>query len=635
MNFGEQQETERADPLAWLLALSGEGLAGVGLKRVAASVFSVAGGRGGRNAARSLKRALRLYFEAGDREKAWGVSNRLRHAAEGDPDTAFIMFSLAREGAGQPALCALQRTLLGSRNLQYIRLALSIPLMDGDSDTDYALLQETALFLESQPGARGASAFLSSDLVTWALMRCDFPAARRYLGVVQAHLDSGRYGIVGRSIGFHLLHWSGDEKAAGYALGNVISPPPPDARARRMAMPRRVDDGKIRIGYVSADFFARHATMKLLGNVLERHDRERFEITLFCLSPDDEIRQDDAEREKWGRAIDVKAMTDEEIAACIRENGIDILVDLKGYTINHRCRIFNLPSAPVHVAWLGYPAPALNVDLDYVIGDPFVLPDSARPDWQETFCRLPETYQPNDPVGRPPIAPAARADFGLPADRFIYASCNNPLKIVPRVIDLWCEILRRTPKSMLWLHSRGETQWRNLLREFARQGIAEERIVQMPFEGDYARHLNRMQLADVGLDTFPCNGHTTTSEQLWAGLPVLTVKGTHFASRVSESLLNAIGLPGMVARDDAAYLAQAVALYEDRELLARNRSALETGRFTRPLFDAERFCRHLETAYAMMAARARAGLQPDVIDVPVLPPREGSFEARAATAAAS
>lgn len=633
MTLDDQQEMRRPDPLARLFALLGEGLSRVGLRRSAAAVFAAAGDRGGRDAAGYLKRALRLHFEAGDLEKAGAVSGTLGYAAEADPDTAFIMFSLASEEVGQRALCALQRTLLGSRNLQYIRLALSIPLMDGDSDADYALLQETARFLEGQTGARGVHAFLCADLVMWALMRCDFPAARRYIDIAQAQLDSGRYGIVGRIVGFHLLHWSGDEKAAGYALGNVISPSPPGARAQRMAMPRRADDGKIRIGYVSADFFPRHATMKLLGNVLERHDSERFEITLFCLSPDDEIRQVGLEREKWGKVIDVKPMTDEEIAACVRENGIDILVDLKGYTLNHRCRIFNLPSAPVHVAWLGYPAPALNVDLDYVIGDRFVLPDSARPDWQETFCRLPETYQPNDPVNRPPIMPATRADFGLPADRFIYASCNNPHKITPRVIDLWCGILRRAPESILWLHCREETHWRNLLREFARQGIAEERIFHMPFEGDYARHLNRMQLADLGLDTFPCNGHTTTSEQLWAGLPVLAVKGTHFASRVSESLLNAIGLAELVAEDDAAYVAQAVALYEDRALLARHRHTLELGRFTRPLFDAERFCRHLETAYEMMAARAQAGLEPAVIDVPALPPREGSFEARAVSAA--
>lgn len=610
---------------ALVCALFGRVFLALGRKATAATVLEAAGEGGGARANDCLKRAMQLCFELGDDDRALAIANRLRHQADNDPDIAFVLVSTLLKRDEKSQIAFLQRPLLKSRNISHISLGLTVFTLDMDDDDDYELLNRTARFLEGEAGGRVCLAFLSALLVMWALKRCDYPLARRYLDLVGAELGKGYYGVLGLVTGFLAFHWLPDEHAVKHALGSVSSPPPSNERARRRAMRHRWDDNKIRLGYVSADFCSLHATMKLLGNVLERHDRERFEVTLFCNTPEEYLSSNAFDRARWGTVVDIRELSDEDAVARIRERNIDILVDLKGYTADSRCKMFNLPAAPVHVAWLGYPTTAVNIDLDYVIGDPFVLPDSARPDWGEVFCRLPETYQPNDPVHRPRSTPPARADFGLPPDRFVYASFNAPHKITPRVIDLWCRILRRTPDSVIWLFWRKEVQKSNLLREFARQGVAAERVLFMRDE-PYGVHLRRIQLADIGLDTFPCNGHTTTSEQLWSGLPVVTVKGTHFASRVSESLLNAIGLPELVADDHDAYVELAVALHDDRDRLAACRRALEAGRFTRPLFDAERFCRHLETAYTMMAGRAKAGLEPEVIDVPALPPREGSFE---------
>ncbi|MGI6246139.1 MAG: glycosyl transferase [Pseudochelatococcus sp.] len=612
------------DIRAWVCALSGKVLLASGGKAAAAAVLAQAGDGETRRVEDCLKQAMQLHFERGDAESVRVIGRRLRRRGETDPDIAFMLMSVLPDEEDKNRVFAFQRLLLKSRNLKYVSLCLSVLKLDTGSEGDYELLQETSLFLEQEAGGRALHAFLSAHLVMWALERCDYPAARCALAVAEANLKQGRRGILGLVQGLHAIHWWGDDGAAAHAVA-VALPPQPEARARRRAMPHRWDDDRIRIGYVSADFLDIHATMQLLGNVLERHDRSRFDVTLFCHTPDDYIARNNFDRTQWGDVVDIREMSDEDAVRCIRDRNTDILVDLKGYTMHSRNRIFNFPAAPVHVAWLGYPTTAVNVDLDYVIGDPFVLPDSARPDWKEAFCRLPETYQPNDPVRRPPPTPLARADFGLPPDRFIFGSFNNPHKITPAVIDLWCRILRRTPDGLMWIYAREERQQNNLLKEFVRQGIAAERVSFMSHETP-ARHLDRMQLADLGLDTFPYNGHTTTSEQLWSGLPVLAVRGTHFASRVSESLLNAIGLPELVAGDNDAYVELAVSLYHDRERLSGYRRALEAGRFTRPLFDAERFCRHLERAYATMAARAKAGLEPDVIDVPAMPARQGSFE---------
>jgi predicted O-linked N-acetylglucosamine transferase (SPINDLY family) len=270
------------------------------------------------------------------------------------------------------------------------------------------------------------------------------------------------------------------------------------------------------------------------------------------------------------------------------------------------------------VTWLGYPGSVPGVGLDYTISDRIVTPDSSKPHYEEKLCRLPECYQPNDSVSRPRPRPARRADHGLPEGAFVYASFNNVYKINREMVAVWADILRRTPDSVFWCLAPVPAR-ANLLEAFAAERVDAERLV---FAGaiDYAAHIDRVALADLALDTFPCNGHTTTSDLLWAGVPVLALSGESFASRVSESLLSAIGLEEMAVRDRAAYADLAVRLHDDRPLLAFYAERLARNLSSAPLFDSTRFTRHLESAFAAMAARARAGLPPDHIDVPAMTP---------------
>ncbi len=363
--------------------------------------------------------------------------------------------------------------------------------------------------------------------------------------------------------------------------------------------------------------------MKLFRAVLKMHDPERFDVTLFCYTAEEHLGED-VDRSDWGKIITVREMSDVDAAQVIRDHEIDVLIEMKGHTRNSRPAILNHKPAPIHVAWLGFPGTTVNVDLDYVIGDRYVLPDVAKPHYWEKFCRLPESYQPNDPYNRPQTEMFTRKDAKLPEDAFVFASFNATRKISLENINLWIRILKATPKSVLWMLCKDQRAHDNILRKFTSAGIDRKRIVFTTVVA-YEAHIARLKLADVGLDTFPVNGHTTTSEQLWAGLPVLTVKGTHFASRVSESLLHAIDLPETIAESNEDYVQRAIDLYNNPDKVKALKQRLEDNRWIKPLFDVERFTRHLEKAYEMMVDRAKARLEPDHIDVPALPPRETSF----------
>nr|WP_244651089.1 hypothetical protein [Rhizobium sp. CFBP 8762] len=424
---------------------------------------------------------------------------------------------------------------------------------------------------------------------------------------------------------FHSINWCPDEELVKYS-GQLSFLTQEWHRYNRRNQ-KHVWSDKLRIGYLSSDFYSSHATMKLVSDIFETHDNTRFDITYFCHTDSKELAVSSFSLNNCGNVIRVKDMSDNEVADAIQAAQIDILVDLKGHTSGSRSSILNLPCAPIHVSWLGFPGTTVNIDLDYIIGDKYVLPDGAQPHYWERFCRLPESYQPNSPRRRPLPPPETRSKVGLPDDKFVFVSFNAGRKISGTVLDSWINILKRTPDSVLWLMVASENQQKNIAKRIKRSGIALDRI-KFTVAAKYAYHMARLQAADLALDTYPYNGHTTTSEKLWAGLPVLCVKGSHFASRVSESLLNAIGLEGLVAEDFQAYEDRAVELYENPDQIKAYKEQLVQNRFIKPLFDAERFTRHLETAYEMMADRARRGLEPALIDVPALPPRTEPFMTR-------
>ena len=356
---------------------------------------------------------------------------------------------------------------------------------------------------------------------------------------------------------------------------------------------------RIRLGYFSADFH-RHATAYLIAELFECHDRSKFEVIAFSFGPQN---GDDMQKRiiaACDRYIDVSARTDREVAALSRDMEIDIAVDLKGLSGGHRLGIFAHRAAPIQVAYLGYPCTLGASYIDYIIADSTIIPDGSRRFYTEKVINLPNSYQVNDRKRRAADRVFTRAELGLPDTGFVFCCFNNHYKISPSTFDVWMRILKAVEGSVLWLLA-GDPAAANLRREAQARGVDPARLV---FAGrvEPEEHLARQQRADLFLDTLPCNAHTTASDALWVGLPVLTCPGESFTSRVAASLLNAVDMPEMIAPTLAAYEALAVQLAKEPAQLAAVRQKLAQNRATSPLFDTDLFTRHIEAAYSEMRA---------------------------------
>lgn len=382
------------------------------------------------------------------------------------------------------------------------------------------------------------------------------------------------------------------------------------------ALPVRRDTGprgRLRIGYLSADYHE-HATAALIAELIERHDRSRVEAVAFSYGPDDGGPMRRRLIAGFDGFVDISACSHADAAARIRADGVDILVDLKGYTQHARPEIAAHRPAPVQVQWLGYPGTTGTGFIDYVIGDPLVTPLDHQPFYAERIVQLPVCYQPNDrnrPIGPTP----SRAACGLPERGVVFCCFNAAYKITPALFDLWCRLLRAVPDSVLWLLDSHPEASANLRREAARRGVAGDRLIFAARRAP-AEHLARYRLADLFLDTTPVGAHTTASDALWAGLPVLTVTGDGFASRVGTSLLRAASLPELAVRSLADYEATALRLACDPAGLVRLKARLAAERDRTPLFDTDRFARALERAYATMWEVQAAGMPPRPFTVP-------------------
>lgn len=383
------------------------------------------------------------------------------------------------------------------------------------------------------------------------------------------------------------------------------------------------EGGRIRVGYLSADFFT-HATAMLLAEVLEQMDRERFEIIGYCYSPDDasELRQRIVDA--FDRFVPIGGMSNLEAAQKIHDDGIDILVDLKGYTRNGRTEILAYRPAPIQVNYLGYPGTMGSDLVDYILADPVVAPMAHQEHYTERIVHLPHCYQPNDRQRRIADAPVRRADFGLPEDAFVFCSFNNIYKVGPELFDVWMRLLTQVPGSVLWILAGGEAR-ENLKRQAAARGVDPARLV---FAGHSPgpEHLARHRLADLFLDTLPCNAHTTASDALWAGLPVLTCIGETFAGRVAASLLTAMDLDELITTNFDDYERLALALAQDGARLEAIRRKIEAGRETSPLFDTARYARNLERAYETMVDIMKRGEAPQAFAVAEPKPADNSGE---------
>jgi predicted O-linked N-acetylglucosamine transferase (SPINDLY family) len=371
---------------------------------------------------------------------------------------------------------------------------------------------------------------------------------------------------------------------------------------------------KLRIGYFSADF-RNHAVMQLLVGAFECHDRDAFEIHAFCYGPEAEDAMRARIRATMDHFHECARLSDGALIAMARRAGIDIAVDLNGYTQDARLAPFAARLAPVQVSYLGYPGTVGGTFLDYIVADATVLPMDQQRFYDEKIVHLPDSYQAND--DRRAIAPEtpSRAEAGLPADGFVYCCFNNAYEITPEVFASWMRILNAVPGSVLWLLANEAEAMDRLRAVAAGQGVDPARLVFAPHLPS-ARHLARHRLGDLFLDTLPYNAHTTASDALWAGLPVLTQIGNAFAGRVAASLLNAVGLPELITRDAAAYEALGNALGRDPARAGALKAKLAAAIATAPLFNTPRFTRHLEGAYRMMWQRHAAGLPPEGFAVP-------------------
>jgi predicted O-linked N-acetylglucosamine transferase (SPINDLY family) len=378
---------------------------------------------------------------------------------------------------------------------------------------------------------------------------------------------------------------------------------------QRDVLPVRRDGGRIRIGYVSGEL-RRHAVGHLMARLLECHDRAAFEVHALSIGS---VTGDPVQariRAAVDGFHDCATLPDEQLVAHARALGLDIAIDLNGYTGDLRSAVLARGIAPVQVGFLGYPGTSGGAFLDYVIADDVVIPPGAEADWSEQVVRLPHCFLPTDDLRRIATDGITRARFGLPETGFVFCCFNNTHKILPAVFDAWMRILAAVPGSVLWLREETAPATINLLAAAAARGIDPARLVMAQRVDDMAEHLGRHALADLFLDTLPYNAHTTAADALQAGLPVLTQPGRAFAGRVAASLLTTLGLPALIVDNAAAHEAEAIALARDPARLGALRACLAAALPTSVLRDTPRQARNLERAFRVMHRTSQAQTPP-------------------------
>jgi predicted O-linked N-acetylglucosamine transferase (SPINDLY family) len=388
-----------------------------------------------------------------------------------------------------------------------------------------------------------------------------------------------------------------------------IKPPPDAVFAHEVS----VRGQRIRLGYLSGDFH-QHATAQLMAELFELHDRDRFEVFAYSYGPDDASAMRARLLRAFDRFVDIRALAHREAARLIHADEVDILIDLKGYTHHARPAISAHRPAPVQVSYLGYPATMGADFIDYIIVDPIVVPMSQQPYFSEKLVHLPASYQVNDRRRGAAKTATSRQDWGLPDGGLVFCSFNNSYKISPAIFEIWMRLLRSVPGSVLWLLEANALVKDNLRLEAEKRGMDAARLIFAPRIAP-AQHLERHRHADLFLDTLPCNAHTTASDALWAGLPVLTCCGDTFAGRVAASLLTAVGMGELIAPSLEAYEYSALALARDPQRLVALRQKLADNRDISALFDPVKLTGNIEAAYARMWQTRLSGERPAAFSI--------------------
>jgi protein O-GlcNAc transferase len=444
---------------------------------------------------------------------------------------------------------------------------------------------DRALQLPGQPHAFGGAAMAAINLCDWTR-------------TAEIGAQMPRRVAAGETISpWVLLGYSGDEMLQRQCAANVIGerfpllPPPLATGSYR--------HDRIRLAYISSDI-GYHPVATQIVQLIESHDRARFEIIGVATNPDDGSPQRRRLAAAFDRFIDAHQLPPRAAAEQLRALEVDVLVDLNGHTQGDNFDILSFRPAPVQAAWLGYAGTTAAPFMNYVIADRVITPNADA--YSEKIVYLPNSFFPNDTTRAPGRAPS-RAEAGLPQDGFVFCSFNNNWKLTEPVFAIWMRLLASLPGSVLWLKQAGEKAKANLQQAARDRGVAPDRLIFAP-PAPLDVHLARHRLADLFLDTLPYNAHATACDALWAGLPVLTCRGTAFAGRVAASLLTAIGLPELITETAQDYEALALALARDPARLAAIRQKLADSRTTAPLFDTPRLARDVEAAYQKMLAAA-------------------------------
>ena len=518
-----------------------------------------------------------------------------------------LALSLQRSHRHNDAILAFMNALSTQMANAVLHFQLGMSFKDLGLKREASECVRTALILglgSSDLAARGQLAFMERET-------CNWPVAAQTLTELRAALSKIPDDLPAETSPFSHAVLVDDpletlKVARHYALHMARNARPLPRRAVHKNSKGRAE--RLRIGYLSADFH-QHATSQLMMQMLERHDRSQFEVFMLSAGPQDGSDTQIRVRQSTEHFEELRGRSFESMAARIRELKIDILVDLKGATYDTLLNVLAHRPAPLQVTWLGFPGSTGAPFIDYVIGDPIVTPLENAAHFSEKIAQLPTCYQPNDAKRALPQA-STRADWNVPEDALVLCAFHQSYKISAEVFDRWCQLLHALPNAVLWLLQWNQNVQTQLIAAAEQRGIAKERLVFAPLL-PLNQHISRLATADIYLDAWPCNAHTTAGEALWCGVPVVTLQGPTFAQRVAPSLLNAVGMNELVCDDEAGYQATVLALAANPQRRADIKAHLLTQRTASSLFNGELRAREMEALFLRMWDRSKRGDAPE------------------------